>query len=473
MGEELVVFVQPGASALADSFENDALPDIRALGEELGLRVVTVDVSATGAPEEVGFTPLVVYQSDRGRAVYVGRFNTLDRLENHVRTARFTAGQGRAGAATADAGIDGVVMPLGRAEVVAPLKVTDLAGHPPKAGLGATFASEAQQAIEAGMAPWFSDDDPTRPADARRLFYADFYPHRDADGHLSVSVAVFSQFHCHEPVFMQSAASAGAWSDRMVVFEQAGHIAAQAILDQLDRADYGDGFDPLPRYARVRTYQELGVDLPAPKPGAVAVDPADLTLGEDWAIDAQASKQNPMVVFAFPPPIRGYSGRVEQMHGSLTLGPGAALSDAAGKFIVPMSAVTMGESDLDSYLQSSVFKVGDNPEASFTLTAIESPAGAPEFGHIAPGELVGTFEMLGVSADLRVPVSIEAFVGDDGKPRLSLTGQWRVKLTDFGVAAAELPPGSDDDARATLVYDCRIVLEPAATDVSVVEDDES
>ena len=63
------------------------LDDYRALGEELDvdLQLRTLD---GGAPAQIVITPLVVFQNHRGRSIYQGRYDTLDRVRNFVRTSR-------------------------------------------------------------------------------------------------------------------------------------------------------------------------------------------------------------------------------------------------------------------------------------------------------------------------------------------------------------------------------------------------
>ncbi|MEL6986048.1 MAG: hypothetical protein AAFO29_26700, partial [Actinomycetota bacterium] len=67
----------------------------------------------------MGITPLVAYQNHRGRSIYQGRYATLDRVKNFVRTSRFLP-QGdeplvRGGLPVWD---------LGQAKVGTPVKVT-------------------------------------------------------------------------------------------------------------------------------------------------------------------------------------------------------------------------------------------------------------------------------------------------------------------------------------------------------------
>ena len=92
--EQLIVFVQPGASAVDTTFQNERLPEVRKLADSMGVSVHVVD-ARTAAPGEVALTPLLVYQNLRGRSVYQGRSTTLKRMQNFIRTSRYVP-QGKA-----------------------------------------------------------------------------------------------------------------------------------------------------------------------------------------------------------------------------------------------------------------------------------------------------------------------------------------------------------------------------------------
>ncbi len=92
--EQLIVFVQPGTSAVDEAFQNERLADIRKLADQMGVRLHMVN-AMRGAPEEITLTPLLVYQNYRGRSVYQGRTNTPKRIQNFIRTSRYVP-QGKA-----------------------------------------------------------------------------------------------------------------------------------------------------------------------------------------------------------------------------------------------------------------------------------------------------------------------------------------------------------------------------------------
>ncbi len=460
-GGELIVFVQPTGSAVAKDFDENVLPRVRELAASMDVAVKVVDASK-GAPEVVRLTPLMVYQNHRGRSVYLGRYNTLDRLKNHIRTALFTS-------LPLDAASDRRNEPQKRFEAVIvgmPVKVTPLTGRAQN-----DFVTEDVQAAIASHIPQRSASllrpsaNPPRRSDigpwntSDRLFYFDIHPYLSEDNTLSLSLAVFSQFHCHEPVWTSGDQPvSGSYLDRETLLRKATELLLQQWLTQVRSTEHGDGFDPVPWTLPVMSFDDLGLILP-PAPVRDAQSHMDVELVQRWAVDIAAQEERPVVSFRFPEPIRGYAGEAKTLTGTLTLGENLAFQGTAGRFDVPVTSVTMGESDLDDYIHSSIVGVKDHPTASFELTALQSDAAGPELGRSLPASLVGTFTLKGQSIPLTVPVTVDAYVGDDGQARLSITGAWSLNLKNpFKITDA--PPGPDP-ASHTLRFDCFIVLKPA------------
>ncbi len=450
--EPLVVFIQPGASALAERFEAEELPRIRALAQEMGLELVLRD-AREGVPEAVGITPLIVFQNHTGRSIYQGRYATLDRLGNFITTARFMP-QGEAKLVREDT----PVWDLGRAQVAAPIKITDLAGTPPEGFDAALFEKNARAFLSAGFTR-FEETQRIALGRSDRMFYLDFYPYRAADGTFYLSTALFSMFHCHEPVYTRMQEPfRGNWDDRAKVFAEAAADLEAQVARLLRESELGDGFDVVPAEVPVRPWDELGLPLPARPDNAVAFDPAEVELVRAWRVDTAAQAQRPAVTFAFPSPLEQYAGRATTLIGELSLGEGRSFADASGRFVVPVTAVTMGEPDLDEYIHSGMLKGREHPDATFVFHKIESEMTGLDFGPIIPAKLLGTFTMKGLPVDLAVPVSIEAFVGGDGRPRVSISGTWSIRLSEpYDITG----PDGPKDAADTLVYRCHIILEPA------------
>ncbi len=453
--EHLIVFMQPEASALAEQFKSETLPQLQALAQASGVAFTVIDVSqAEGVPAGVGITPLIGYQNHLGRSIYQGRYATLDRVRNFVRTSRFLP-QG-------DELLVREKLPvwdMGNAKVATPIKVTPLeleAGASPGDG---ALTAERLGPIIAAADPRFAWVDRVELGRSDRLFYTDYYPYLAADGTLYVSLALYSQFHCHEPVFtLLDGSLSGPWEEAGEVFARGAKIFADEIARQLAESERGDGFDVVPSGTPVVSWEAIGLPLPPKPEGASAEALADVQLAREWMIDEAAQDARPAVQFKFPAPLDAYAGEASSVSGTLTLGEGLSLMGIRGRFVADSASVTMGEPDLDQAIHATMLEVEVYPEAFFEIDSVETEFEQPAFGVVAAAVLHGRFTMKDQTIPLSVPVSIEAFLGDDGEPRLSIDGRWQVRLLDpFGIDG---PPG-DAPANDTLIYTCYLVFEPA------------
>jgi hypothetical protein len=235
--EQLIVFVQGGASALDSEFRENNLPEIRKIAQEMDVSVQVFD-ARDGAPPEVTLTPMVVYQNHLGRSIYQGRTHTYDRIRNFIRTSRFVP-QG-------ETRLKREAIPIwrmGRERVWAPLKVSAVTGTQPPDYDNDMFQAEALGAIEKGFTN-FSTQETADLDRADRGFYMDFYPWLSQDGTLYLSLALYSQFHCKEPIFhTEEQPIVGPWKDRIKYFQQAAALMEAEVEKRIKDPLGGDGFD--------------------------------------------------------------------------------------------------------------------------------------------------------------------------------------------------------------------------------------
>lgn len=457
--EQLVVFVSRDDSAVSQSFRERTMPELEQLAVAQDLQLAVVDV-ARGAPPEIRCTPAIVFADHRGRSIYQGRTTTLERIGNFIQTARAVP-QGSAELVRTLI----PVAPLGRMKVAAPIKITPLTGTPPPDFDEAAFRDDALRAIASGMER-FDLADRVELGRTDRMFYVDFHPYRAADGRLFVTTALFSQFHCHQPLFTRFGNPVeGSWDDRDAVLAKAAGELAERIFAAIDDPHVGDGFVPLGADVPVRTWEELGLPLPdrSTDVAAAAAAAPDLVVPRRWTVDAAANARRTAIQFRFPAPLDGYAGRATELSGEVTLDPSLTAASLAGYFAVRTDSVTMGEPALDDYLHGrTMLDASRHPESRFDFDSVAASADARiAFGSIVPVTLQGRFTMRGIGIPLQVPAQLEAVVGADGRPRLVLEGRWSVDLLEQ--FAMEGPDGPEE-IRHVLVYTCNIVLEPADTD---------
>ena len=450
--ERFVVFVRPSGSAVASTFDGEQRPKIIELASKLGLTPSVVDVSA-GAPLEVGFTPLIMYQNDRGRSFYYGRLTTLDRVVNFVRTSRAVP-QGEASLVREDI----PALQRGRVRVGAPIKISSVTGTPPTGYDDNAMRLEATKAIAKGL-----DQFKLHPSAAfgrsDRLFYMDFYPWVSDDGTLFLATALYSQFHCKEPIFRSPGeAVSGPWRDRSKLFQRAAELLEAAALRAMGDPTNGDGFDAIPSDLPVVSWESLGLGLTTrgAEPGADAAT-AGPPLPVSWTVAPPQPVDPPLITFRFPAPLDGYSGEVKKAGGFIDFASPGSLRSASARFSADPTSVTMGERDLDHALQGATYLDSASFTSShFTLESVSGDSLDLTYGQQSHVLMTGVFEMKGVRVPLTARGTFEPIVGDDGAPRLTLLAGFSLDLKPFKIPG----PDGPEPANHTLQFDVAFTFQP-------------
>ncbi len=449
---EIIVFVQPGVSEVARSFEREHLPAIRRLARSAGLSVTVVD-AGRGVPAPVTTTPSLIYQDHRGRSSYQGRYTTLDRMETFLRTAQL-ASQEREPLRRENV----PVWTRGRAQVAAPIKVAPVTGQVPEHHDPAGFASSAREAVLAGLRHFHLQDvvDLQR---SDRSYYMDFNPWLSPDGTLHLSVELYSQFHCKKPVFTHGGKPfVGPWVRREALFAEAARALEDAIIRHMAAAGSGDAFDPVASRIPVVSFEALGLALPPAPPGPPAPE-AGVPRTRHWITDARKSGARATLVFHFPSPLSGYSGEVRRVRGKLDLASPRSLKGASASFEVDVTSVTMGEPDLDDALQGGTFLGSQQfPQSTFITKSITADRQRLQHGQSSMATMDGIFTLKSVSIPLTVRASFEPAVSEDGAPRLNMKGTFRIPIGAFAIEG----PDGPEPARSTLVFQFQFMLEPVS-----------
>ncbi|MEM1207592.1 MAG: YceI family protein [Acidobacteriota bacterium] len=445
--EQLVLFTQPAAgSAVARGLADGPMGAIRGVADELGLPLRVVDVGEEGAPGEVGLTPLLLHQSARGRSFFQGRYVDAGKVAHFVRTSRAippaTEPYRRSGVAVAR---------TGRAQVAAPLKITALAGDLPAGHDAEAFAALGRSAAHDALRR-FTVKPSVELGPSDRSFYFDLYPYRADDGGFYVSVALFSQFNCIDPIFENfDTPVSGTWDDAPAVFGRAAQLLEAKTFELIATSTLGDGFDPVPASVRAVSWDGLGLTLPKAAPG---VDPAaaDLELGRRWRI-APGGDGGPRLTFRFPSPLERYSGEVTALAGALELGEGLSLEGAQGFIEADTSSVTMGEPGLDNAIHGKMIKVAAFPTSRFELESVAAGAEPVAFGRLSQLSATGTFSLVGREIPVDVVAQIEPLVAEDGAPRLRVRASFRIRLEDpFGILGPDGPAPANDTLQFNLDF---------------------
>lgn len=454
---DLVVFVAPGRSKVGRTFQDEILPRLRASAEaaSMSLRVVNV---GEGAPPEVTITPLLFHQSHAGRSVYQGRWNNLERLESFLETSRYVV-QDSAPWIRADL----PVAREGRALIAAPCKVTELTGDLPEGHDALAFEGEARAAIYAGFES-FAVEPSIEFKRSDRAFYLDFYPYV-AEGELYLSMALFSMFHCKEPLWRSEEPIRGPWVNRTELFARAARLGEEAIAAQRLAVESGDGFDVVPQGVVVKSWADLGSPLPPAPPVAERSGPAlriaDLPLSWRFRVGDEESGRGSAIRFHFAPPLDSTAGEVGRAQGSFQFARAGGLAGAKGEARCETASVSLGWDDLDKTVHGeSMLDVARFPEASFVLSELR-PLGEESslvFGRPLGVMASGSFTMKGREHPIEVRADIEPTMHASGKPRLTVEATFQLRLEEpFGITG----PDGPSPAKDTLLFDLSLLLEPA------------
>ncbi|MEM1218482.1 MAG: YceI family protein [Bacteroidota bacterium] len=439
--EELVVFTQA-----ADAFfTQNVLPELLTIAEEEDIPVRTLDLSK-GIPAGLTTSPAIVYQSARGRVTYAGRYTETQTLKNFIRTAR-VASQKPGNFQKEQT----LFAQLGRAKLVVPVKITPLQGN--TQGAPEALNEQMLDELERGMKQ-LSRGQIVQYGRTDRAFYLDLHPYLGADGTLYLGVEIYSQFSCIEPTYSALTSPAkGAITDLAAWLPELGQKMEQEILTQLKKSEIGDAYQPISAEVPSKTWEELGIKLPAGDPNPRFKVPAKgRVLGEQWSYGGAIDERIPALQFQFQEPLERYSGEVSQIKGSMSLVDGQIKQ---GYFEVDVNSMTMGMESLDQKVLKSYLKAKKFPKASFRFVDI------PPHEELAWGEttlipMTGSLKLLKNEHEVPCQTQFTPMVNEAGQPVLLVQAQFALNITDwYGIEG----PDGPEPARKTLEFNLNFLLE--------------
>jgi polyisoprenoid-binding protein YceI len=402
-----------------------------------------------GAPEEITLTPLLVYQNYRGRSVYQGRTNTPKRIQNFIRTSRHIP-QGKA----VNRREQIPVWQNGRTRTWAPLKVAAVTGTPPENYDHDVFVREAIKHLNKGFDK-FRMQQAVDLDRADRGFYMDFYPWLSKDGTLFLTVAVFSQFYCHAPVFQEKII--GPWKDRQKLFRKAGAQAEQTVARIINNPQSGDSFNPIKENVAEISWQELGFALPPVPQTKAATTSYQLAPPHEWVLTPSGPADPPMIQFRFPAPLDNYAGEVTSGKGEFIFPANLHTNGAKGFIEVDTgSSITMGDPVLDEAIRGSIMlNTKTHPTSKFVIESVGSENRPIAFGQQTAAQIQGLFTLKGKTVPLTSMAEIEPVIADNGKPNLLIRSTFKIDLRTFQIEGADGPA----PARHTLLFDANFKLK--------------
>lgn len=446
--EKVVLFVQTDNQIMLDK-EVQALETL-AESMEISFTKVT---DKQGLPAEVTTLPSIYFQNRNGRSRYYGRYNNISRIKNFIRTCKLSHQKDLPNVKK-----NVLVWENERADISAPIKVTNLSGNVPKDYNPEEFGSELRGGIAKGMTHFKVKKVHTLGKNTRS-FYFNIYPYVDEQNIISITAEIFSQYNCVKSVckLMDVPVVMGKWKKRKKLYKEVGQVIEAEIIKQINSSTRGDAFVPVSADTETKTWQALDLELPK-----IALDERSQSdtlikeMSRQWKVVSLQSDKDPVIIFSFLSPVDNYAGEVKSLAGSMALGEDLSMSGATGKFTVEISDVTMGAKDFDNEVQNKMLKMGLFPDAYFEFGDIESSAPFV-LGQQQEMEIPGSFRMMGVTIPISVNAQIEPQVDDKGHVILGINCTFQLPLFEaFGVEG----PDGPSPAKDKLQFYMRFNMEP-------------
>ncbi len=417
------------------------IDEIRTLAQSMKIDFVLKN-EANGLPESVTTLPSLYFQNRKGRSRYYGRYKNISRLKNFIRTSKLAHQKDLPNLKKSM-----LVWKSGRADVTAPIKMTDLSGEIAADFDQKNFRAEAAKSIASGMTKFqlLPEHNLTKNT---RSFYFNIYPYLDECDKLTLTTEIYSQYNCVTPVYtkMNAPIASGKWKKRTAIFEEAGRLIEAEIMRQIETSKLGDAFQVVSEAVAVIDWKALNINTDKPAETIVKKqDTSNTKLGQKWQVAPRINDDEPIIIFSFLPPVDNYAGEVKALSGQLTLNDNLSMQDATGKFTVDIADVTMGADDFDNEVQNKMLKMSLFPDAYFEFTAIKGSNTPLQVGQSEQLTVQGTFKMLGISIPIDVDTTIEPFINKKDELRLQVNCTFQLPLFDkFSVKGPDGPSPAKD-----------------------------
>lgn len=435
--ETLVLFLSKDRPIVT----GEELEEIEDLAKEMGIDFLQYDADK-GLPEQVTTLPSIYFQNRKGRSKYYGRYSNMPRLKNFIRTSKL-AHQKNEGYEKKQL----MVWNAGRADITAPLKLTELTGNVPADFDQAAFLEMAQKALVTEM-NYFKLADTHLSTKNTRSFYVNIYPYLSETNELFLTTEIFSQFNCITSVYKDERPVASAkWKDRSQAFSEAGIYIERQIARQISYSEVGDAFQAVSEKTELLSWEELGLALESSSEDNKTVEvQKDITLPRSWKVVQRTNKEEPIIIYSFLSPVDSYAGEVKELAGVMALSEHGSMKGATGKFVVDVKDVTMGATDLDEQIHKKMLKISSFPEASFEFSAVvKGGEETLKVGESQALKMEGVFTMMGIQTPIVVDTEIEPIIGTDGEPKLLANCTFQLPLFEkFNVVGPDGPSPAKD-----------------------------
>lgn len=441
--EQIIVFTQPTDKV----FIEKTYPQLRAYCLERKITILERPITE-GLPAEITTTPAVVFQNPKGRSIYSGRYVAFSSVVNFIRNCRFSPTE----LTEKDCKTNVLALKNGRSTIIAPLKITNLMGSFDQNFNQNDFQTAATAAILRGSS------DAANPAKSFKLatesvcknktdraFYLDFHPYRNADSTYFLTVELYAQFSCIEPIYTNKG-EAFSGKDIMPLFEKAAKMLSSEIFKALNNSQIGDAVSFISDKTSVKTWNELNLDLPKVTQKTTKIAYSNVEMPKNWQYAGALDKETPILQFRFLPPLNRYVGEIKSMKGALKMSDAKTIKD--GYFEAAMTSLTMGDEDFDHKVLEKYIRAQDFPDARFSFKNITLPKNL-KLGEVVELPIKGQFIFMKKEKELTVNAKFTPILDDNGKPQMDVSVQFGLNITDgYGIQG----PDGPEEARKNMAF---------------------
>ncbi|MEM8901974.1 MAG: hypothetical protein AAGC85_27955 [Bacteroidota bacterium] len=433
--QQLIVFYQE-----ADQhFLENTLPKVQAYAEEKGIQLEKRGIGE-GLPAGITATPAIIYQNAKGRSTYASRYMEFSTIENFIRTSRVVPQK------KANIQLEKVfVWKNGRTQIVAPLKLTDVRGKLPTGFNEPEWKNNLISELEENFQQ-FSITKTVNLSRTDRQFYLDIHPYFQKDGKLWLSMEIYSQYSCKDPIYSNFGRPLASLKEVASTFEQ-------EVLKAMTASQIGDAFSPVSDEVAVKSWEELGLALPKADQKSLASFQEAPELPASWIFGQALEEDIPIVQFRFRAPLDRYVGEIRKIDGSLNWD--ANTKSLQGQFIADMQSLTMGMESFDYNVLNKYVKAYRFPNSSFEFSS-EVPVEEIAFGETLPLRVKGTFELMRRKEEVEVVAQLTPVLEEAGNPLLLVSASFELNVVDdFRIKG----PDGPDPARKMMEFDLNFLMK--------------
>lgn len=444
MGKELlIIFADKNAP---QAFQQQSRQEIIELAATEELELIWADPQK-GVPAEITTLPAIVFQSDKGRYYYAGRYTEISTIKNFIRSSRVALPINKAFSKN-----DCYVKQWGRAKVGMALKLTPLQAKKDSPYTKQEFQEEFSSRLTQQLIGYqYQEKASFQKTD--RLFYLDVHPYLDDAQQLYLSVAIYSPFNCIEPIYSNFNSPIKGHLDRIDnLIELVSKEASQQITTCLQSSTIGDAYLPIDNLAQV-SWESLGLKLEKPT-NLKGLDSQQQTqnLADTWKYDRAIDKKVPVLFFRFQPPLDRYAGEFKQIQGKMDLDANKQIQQI--QFEVEVGSMTMGMESLDTKVLKSYLKAKKFPKATFSSTLI----GKHEplvWGQTSTLSMEGDLQLLKKESSVQVQAYLTPSFDAAGQPIIIVQAKFGTNITQNYMIKG---PDGPAEASENMEFDMNFIM---------------